>query len=354
MRRWLALLALLLAAAAPAPAPVAWPAVRPGVPLVFPRDHGAHPDFRAEWWYATGWLKTAAGQDLGFQVTFFRVRPGLGEDNPSAFAPRQILFAHAALSDPATGRLRHGQRIARAGFGLASATTGDAALVIDDWRLQRRGDGSWTTHAGTGDFGLDLVMTPRQPLLVQGEGGYSRKGPDPASASHYYSIPQLAVRGHVTRNGRREAVAGTAWLDREWSSALLDARATGWDWLGLNMDDGGALTIFQVRDKTGGAQWAGGSYRSAAGVRTVLAPADVRFLPGTRWRSPRSGAAWPVAPVVMVRLPGGWRRLPVTPLFPDQELDSRPAGPLYWEGAVRVPGGRGYLELTGYGERLRM
>lgn len=350
MRRAVALLALLLAAAAP----LSWPQVRPGVPLAFPRDHGAHPDFRTEWWYATGWLKTAAGQDLGFQVTFFRVRPGLGEDNPSAFAPRQILFAHAALSDPATGRLRHGQRIARAGFGLASAATGDAALVIDDWRLQRRPDGAWTSRAATGDFALDLAMAPRQPLLVQGDGGYSRKGPDQASASHYYSIPQLRVSGHIVRNGRREPVTGTAWLDREWSSALLDARATGWDWLGLNMDDGGALTLFQVRDRTGAAQWAGGSYRSAAGVRTVLAPVDVRFLPGRSWRSRRSGAVWPVAPVLMVRLPGGWRRLPVTPLFPDQELDSRPAGPLYWEGAVRVPGGRGYLELTGYGERLRM
>jgi predicted secreted hydrolase len=353
VRRFAVLWALLLAAAAPAPA-VRWPQVRPGVPLAFPRDHGAHPGFRTEWWYATGWLKTAAGQDLGFQVTFFRVRPGLGEDNPSAFAPRQILFAHAALSDPAAGRLRHGQRIARAGFGLAAAAVGDAALVIDDWRLQRRADGAWTTRAGAGEFDLDLIMTPRQPLLVQGDGGYSRKGPDPASASHYYSIPQLRVSGHIVRDGRREAVTGIAWLDREWSSALLDARATGWDWLGLNMDDGGALTLFQVRGPAGRPVWAGGSFRSAAGVRTVLAPADVRFLPGRSWRSRRSGTLWPVAPVLMVRLPGGWRRLPVTPLFPDQELDSRPAGPLYWEGAVRVPGGRGYLELTGYGERLRM
>ncbi|KPF65770.1 hydrolase, partial [alpha proteobacterium AAP81b] len=235
MRRLLALLALVAVAAVP------YPVVRPGVALSFPRDHGAHPDFRTEWWYATGWLTAASGKRLGFQVTFFRVRPGLGEDNPSAFAPRQIVFAHAALSDPALGRLRHGQKLARAGFGLASAATGDAALAIDDWRMARRRDGVWTARATASDFTLDLALTPTQPLLPQGQAGYSRKGADPASASYYYSIPHLRVAGAVTIDGKREAVTGTAWLDREWSSALLDARATGWDWLGLNMDDGAAL-----------------------------------------------------------------------------------------------------------------
>jgi predicted secreted hydrolase len=44
----------------------------------------------------------------------------------------------------------------------------------------------------------------------------------------------------------------------------------------------------------------------------------------------------------------------------DQELDARATtGTLYWEGAVRVAGsdgtkGRGYLELTGYAERVPM
>lgn len=351
MKRLLALLALVALAAAP----VRYAPVRPGVALAFPRDHGAHPEFRTEWWYATGWLTTAAGRKLGFQITFFRVRSGLGEDNPSAFAPRQIVFAHAALSDPAVGRLRHGQRIARTGFGLAEAAVGDAALVIDDWRMARRTDGVWTARAEAADFALDLALAPTQPLLLQGQGGYSRKGPDPASASHYYTIPHLRVAGRVRSGDRTETVTGTAWLDREWSSALLDARASGWDWLGLNMDDGAALTLFRVRGKGRAPVWAGGSWRSPAGTVTVLQPGDVRFLPGRAWRSPRTGTLWPVAPVVEVRLPTGWRRLAVNPLMPDQELDSRAGGgPVYWEGAVTVPGGRGYLELTGYAGALKL
>jgi predicted secreted hydrolase len=129
----------------------------------------------------------------------------------------------------------------------------------------------------------------------------------------------------------------------------------GWDWLGLNLADGGALTLFRVRDAQGGNVWAGGSHRSAKGVVRVLAPGDVRWAGGGWWRSPRSGTRWPVRPQVAWRGPAGWVAVPVQPLMPDQELDSRAGGgPLYWEGAVTVPGGRGYLEMTGYGEAIKL
>ncbi len=349
MRRFLALLLLFAVAAVP------YPIVKPGTVLHFPADHGAHPDYRTEWWYVTGWLKTAKGSDLGFQITFFRIRPAPGDANPSAFAPRQIIFAHAALADPALGRLRHGQHIARAGFGLAGAAAGDTAVNVDDWHMERRPDGHFDAHVAGPDFALDLALTPTQAVLLQGDAGYSRKGPAPAEASHYYSLPHVQVTGTVRRGNASEPVIGTAWIDREWSSTLLNPRAVGWDWLGLNLDDGGALTLFQVRDAQGRAVWAGGSLRRADGRQTVLAPGDVQFEPGRPWQSPRTGTRYPVAPAVRVRLDGRVQRWPVTPLFDDQELDSRRGGgPVYWEGAVRVPGGRGYLEMTGYQTALKM
>ncbi|HVI33592.1 carotenoid 1,2-hydratase [Phenylobacterium sp.] len=346
----LMLAAALLAAAAPGgPVLPTYAPVRADRPLVFPRDHGAHPEFRTEWWYVTGWLETPDGRDLGFQVTFFRSRLPVDQRNPSAFAPKQILFAHAALSDPRLGRLLHEGRIARQGLGLAQAAVGDADVTLLDWRLARGRDDRFTARAGGKDFALDLAFVPTQPVLLQGQAGFSRKGPRPGQASYYYSQPQLSVSGSIVHGGRRVRVTGRAWLDHEWSSTLLDPRAVGWDWVGLNLEDGGALTAFQVRDRAGRALWAGGSLRSGDGTLTRLGPEDVRFRAERLWRSPATGGRYPVQQEVAVTTRAGVRRFRLTPLFDNQELDSRrTGGPVYWEGAVSTVGGRGYLELTGY------
>ncbi|HYE44564.1 MAG TPA: carotenoid 1,2-hydratase [Caulobacter sp.] len=355
MRR---LLALLLAVAAFAAADTArvspvYAPVTPGTAIAFPADHGAHPDFRTEWWYVTGWLDTPAGPQ-GFQVTFFRTRPDVDQANPSAFAAKQVLFAHAALSDPKVGALLHDQRIARAGFGLAEASAADGDLVLDDWSLKRGADDRWRARIPARHFALDLSFTPTQPPLLQGQGGYSRKGPLPSEASHYYSLPQLAVTGAITRDGRRIPVAGRAWLDREWSSTLLNPAAVGWDWAGLNLADGSALTAFQVRDASGKALWTGGSHRTRDGQLTIFRPGQLSFTPVRHWRSPRTKALYPVEQRLTASLPTGTRTFTLKPLFDDQELDSRPGGPVYWEGAVSGDGARGYLELTGYFEKLAL
>jgi predicted secreted hydrolase len=354
MRRLLTLLAMALLIGAALPGP-RFAEVKPGVALAFPRDHGAHPDYRTEWWYLTGWLDGPGGTHKGFQITFFRTATGLGAGSRSPFAPRQILFAHAALSDPAIGHLLHGERIAREGLGIATASRSDTDVAIDDWRLRRLPDGRFVAHVAGDGFALDLAFRPTQPVLAEGDHGYSRKGPDPRSASRYYSLPHLAVSGTVARNGRAEPVSGTAWLDREWSSSYLPPGAIGWDWAGLNLSDGGALMAFRIRRADGTALWAGGTWREADGELTVLGPHDVVVQARHRWRSPRTGALYPVDPVLHIRLPGGIRTLPLQPLFPDQELDGRAAGsPVYWEGAVTTSGGRGYLELTGYAGDLHL
>jgi predicted secreted hydrolase len=356
MRGLFALLLVLFAQAAlaaDAELPV-YKEVTPGAVPAFPRDHGAHPEFRTEWWYITGLLDDG-GKPLGFQVTFFRTRPAVDQRNPSAFAPKQILFAHAALSDARVGHLLHDQRVAREGFGLAQASTTDTDVVLDDWTLKRGADGHFRSHVAGRDFALDLDFAPTQAVMLQGENGYSRKGPLPSEASYYYSLPQLAVSGTVTRNGKAMNVTGKAWLDREWSSSYLDPQAVGWDWVGLNLDDGAALMAFQIRGKDGKAFWAGGSFRGADGAVQRFAPDDVRFTSERVWHSPRTNTDYPVARVLSVRLADGEKQFRLTPLFDDQELDSRGAGgPVYWEGAVRFSGGSGYLELTGYFQALKL
>ncbi|HEX4943449.1 MAG TPA: carotenoid 1,2-hydratase [Usitatibacteraceae bacterium] len=350
MRKPLSFLALLAIAAAALAADYA--PVRPGLELAFPADFGAHPEHRIEWWYATGQLDTARGP-IGFQVTFFRLRNKEADANPSRFAPRQLLFAHAALADPAHGRLRHDQRIARAFPGIAEARPGDTHVFIDDWSFKRV-DGRYLARIPGEGFALDLVLAPTQPLLPQGEAGYSRKGPSPAQASGYYSEPQLAVTGTVKIDGRAIDAKGVAWLDHEWSSEILAGNAVGWDWVGLNLEGGGALMAFRLRDKAGGTVWAGGTLRADGKVR-AFSDDEVGFTPRRTWRSPRTGVTWPVQMDFEV----AGQLWSLAPLMDDQEMDARGStGTLYWEGAVTATGpngakGRGYLELTGYSERLR-
>jgi len=315
---------------------IAFPLVTPGRILQFPADHGAHPDYRQEWWYVTGWLKTSKGEDLGFQITFFRARPDIETANPSRFTPRQILLAHAAVSDPKHGRLRHDERAARTALDLAGSREGTTNVWVDDWVFSLDKD-SYQARIRARDFSLELQFEAKNKPLLQGEAGFSRKGNGPGEASYYYSRPQLSVSGAA--NGAK--VTGTAWLDHEWSSQYMAAGAAGWDWCGINLDDGSALMAFRMRGKDGG---------------TVYAPPSTSFKVLRTWKSPRTGAEYPVE--VMVR--SGETELRLQPLMDDQELDARAStGTIYCEGAVRAfrgntSVGRGYLELTGYWKPMKL
>ncbi|MFY9315749.1 MAG: lipocalin-like domain-containing protein [Burkholderiales bacterium] len=315
---------------------LAYPLVLPETRLEFPRDHGAHPAYRQEWWYVTGWLKTDKAEDQGFQITFFRARPDIDTPNPSAFTPRQIVLAHAALADPKHGRLRHDERAARTALDLAGSKEGSTEVWVDDWKLELGADG-YRARILAREFSLELQFRAVKPIVLQGASGFSRKGNRPEEASYYYSRPHLAVGGSV--NGR--PVTGTAWLDHEWSSQYMASDASGWDWCGLNLDDGSSLMAFRMRGKDGGV---------------AFAPEGVAFEPLRVWKSPRTGASYPVEMLVTSK----GDKLRLQPLMDDQELDARAStGTVYWEGAVRAlrdgrEAGRGYLELTGYWRPMKL
>ena len=346
--------AIALAAFAVIAHAAAFDPVLPGHAIEFPRDAGSHPGHRIEWWYVTGQLDTKRGP-MGFQVTFFRVANPDAKSNPSRFSPRQLIFAHAALSDPSKAAILHDQRSARELDGLVEASSANTDVRIDDWSLHRDVHG-YRTHIQAETFALDLDLVPTQPVLLQGDRGFSRKGPTDAQASYYYSEPQLAVNGRVVSDKESFDASGTAWLDHEWSSEMLPSDALGWDWLGANLDGGGALMAFRIRSRTGSTLWASATLRLPGAEPVLSSPHDIRFRSRRTWISPRTGVSYPIA--MDVEIDGRLWRL--DPLMDDQELDARAStGTLYWEGAVRVEGpdgakGRGYLELTGYGERLRL
>jgi len=345
---------------APGAVPVPTPAVH------WPADAGSHPASRIEWWYLTGALDTATRTPaFGFQVTFFRVATGLAGAEASRFQASQLVFAHAAVTDLAARRLRHDQRIARAGFGIADAAVGNTELVLRDWTLVRDAKASAAAGASryatvaastTAGFRIALVLTASEPPLLQGRDGLSQKGPRPEQSSHYYSEPQLVARGSLGLDGAAPSpVSGRAWLDHEWSDSLLDPQAVGWDWIGMNLDDGSALTAFRLRRADGSTLWAGGSFRARGSDARNFASGEVSFAPGRRWTSPASKASYPVEWTVAT--PAG--RFAAQALLDDQELDAlASSGAVYWEGLSQLldAGGRrvglGYLEMTGYAGRL--
>lgn len=359
----------------------AYPDVVRGQPLEFPRDHGAHEAYRTEWWYATGWLRRTAGphrgEPAGVQITFFRTRTRHDTANPSRFAPLQLLFAHVALALPERASLLHAQRAAREGLGLAQASRADTDVAIGDWSFARGNDDVYRTRIADASLAIALSFQARAAPVPQGDAGFSRKGPRETQASWYYSRPQLELRGTIGDGRRDDPVEGVAWLDHEWSSEILDPSADGWDWVGLNFDDGSALMAFRIRARAGGTLWsdakridAGRTGAPAGGTppgtparpephagagKSAPAKPRVRFEPLRHWTSPRTGVRYPVE----MRLSVDERSYTLEPLFDDQELDTRVStGVIYWEGAVRVlenggQVGRGYLELTGYEARVR-
>jgi predicted secreted hydrolase len=346
-------------------------------PLVFPRDFGAHPDTRLEWWYLTGFLDARGAQDgaasgdrapaspasvaagsVGIQITFFRMATGLAAGNPSAFAARQLVLGHAAIADPRRGALLHEERLARTGFGVAEAASGDTRVGVDGWRLERDpASGRYAGRIAGNSFALTFSARPTQSLLLQGDNGYSRKGRNGAghaAASSYYTEPQLRLRAELTLDGRTEQRQGTGWLDHEWSSTLLPPQAAGWDWGGYNLADGSSLTVFRIRALA--RELGGETLHSYAALRSpgkppeIFGPSDIGFTPLQYWTSPRTRARYPVGQRIHV----GGRTFETRPWMPDQEFDARASsGVAYWEGASTLleggrPVGRGYLELTGY------
>jgi len=335
-----------------ADAPEAFERVTGPAPIEFPQDHAAHPGYRNEWWYFTGNLADADGRGYGFQFTLFRF--GLAETlGPGTdFATDAAWMAHLAVSDLEAGRFHAAERFARGAQSLAGADT--ERWWLRDWQVLRGAEG-WRLHADAGDFAIELVLDPEKPVVLQGERGYSRKGPDPGNASRYYSLTRLAARGALFVGGQTRSVAGSAWLDREWGSSQLGDGIAGWDWFALQLDDGRDLMLYRLRTDDGRAsRWSAGALVAADGDYTILDAADFTLTPARWWRD-ADGTRWPVGWAVDVPAAGLTAR--VEAVFDAQRWD---ASVRYWEGAVDVRAaadgariGRGYLELSGYGTEVR-
>ncbi len=334
-------------------------------PFVWPADHGPHPAFKTEWWYATGNLRATdgTGRRFGYQFTIFRsaLAPDTGvAPRASGWAARQLYLAHVALSDLSGGEFYAAERFARGAAGLAGAQADPLRVWLGPNSLTR-GEGQALggapplTIRAVGERGVAyaLDLRPEKPPVLQGERGLSRKGPEPGNASFYYSLTRLATTGTVTVGGETIPVEGLSWLDREWSTSALGKAQVGWDWFALHLEDGRDLMLYRLRRRDGTADpLSRATLVAPDGSSRSLDATEFSAEPAGTWRSPRGGsypARW------RIRIPSERLDLTVVPLLADQELNVTIR---YWEGAVGVEGtgggrpvsGHGYLEMTGYAE----
>lgn len=320
----------------------------------FPEDHGAHEEFRNEWWYFTGNLMDENGRPFGYQLTLFRfaLLPRPEPPLASRWQTRQAYLGHFAVTDIEAEGFHVAERYVRGAVGLAGTRSAPLAIWVDDWRIESSApDMAWQLRATGDTASIDLELVPEKPVILNGVGGLSQKSAAPGNASYYYSMPRLRTRGRVSIDGESYAVDGLSWLDREWGSSALSRDQQGWDWFALQLSDGSELMLYNLRRTDGSRDsHSAGTVIGNDGAATHLTAADFDIRVDDHWRSP-GGVQYPSTWTVVV--PGLNLELEVLPAMANQELVTTVR---YWEGAVSVSGqsagssvtGRGYVELTGY------
>ena len=335
----------------------------PGYDFEFPRDHGAHEDYRTEWWYYTGHLTTASGRRFGFELTFFRVGVVPQDELPavSRWDLHDLALAHFALTDIDGKRFRYHEKTNRASPFTAAAATGFLDVFNEGWKAATTADGSWRLLASEAGDAIDLTLRSRKAPVVHGENGVSIKAPAAGYASHYYSMTRLLVSGSVTANGKLERCNGMAWMDHEFGSSALRENQQGWDWFSVQLDNDTELMLYQIRRIDGSPDFtSSGSLVTSDGQVIHIRYDQMKITPVRRWRSRLNGATYPMG--WRIAVPSLRLNLSIEPYLEDQELVTGASTQVtYWEGAVRASGslennaveGKGYVEMTGYDRAFR-
>lgn len=337
-----------------------WRLSLPGWNHSFPKDHGSHPDFKTEWWYFTGNLRDGAGNEFGYQLTFFRqgvLDPSRSVPEGSRFVQRDMKFAHFAVSSISEKKFHHFQKVSRGAFGEAGFDKGTTIAWIDDWSCERTGLHSFQLKASGEDVSIDLHVASNTAPVLHGENGLSRKSAGEGRASHYYSLTRMETTGTVTLGDTTGTVRGLTWFDHEWATNQLDSHQEGWDWFSMQCDDGSDLMLFQIRTADGGRDpFSSGTWIDASGNQRHIREDEFVLEPVEWWSSPKTKAKYPVA--WRIRIIPLDLELRATARFPSQELAIDPVS--YWEGAISATGtlagrpltAKGYLEMTGYAGRI--
>ncbi len=328
-------------------------------PFTFPEDFGPHPDFQTEWWYYTGNLDSADSRHFGYQLTFFRraLQPSdRRTPRPSDWTADQVYMAHFAITDVSQKEHHSFERLTRGSAGLSGAQAKPFQVWLEDWSVTEQAPNTYLLKAAQGSLALDLTLVDLKGPILQGQDGFSRKGPDPGNASYYYSLTRLQSSGSVVIDDKQVKVTGTSWMDHEFSTSALNSDQIGWDWFSIQLDNDDELMFFQIRRLDGSIDpFSSGKVIYADGSTYPLQKEDIKITVEDTWRSPRSGILYPAH--WKVDLPLENLTLELIPYMNDQEMN---VSYIYWEGAVQVRAslnrqkitGNGYVEMTGYNQPI--
>lgn len=324
----------------------------------FPEDFGPHNDYQTEWWYYTGNLESEEGRPFGFQLTFFRqALMSNPEITASHMRSNQIYSAHFTVSDLRAHQFYPFERFSRGAIDLAGAESTPFHVWLQDWSATELEPGKVRLQAKATNAILDLVVTQTLPPILHGNQGLSVKGYEPGNASYYYSLVQQPTTGTLTLNEKTYTVNGLTWKDHEYSTSALTPGTVGWDWFSMQFDNGSALMLYLLRREDGTLEsTSAGTFIAADQTTQSLSGQDWTVNVLDTWKSTKSKAVYPSK--WRIEIPKLNLTVQGKSMLADQELNTSTA--TYWEGAVAFEGslneqplrGKGYVELTGYADRL--
>jgi predicted secreted hydrolase len=326
----------------------------------FPRDHGAHPEYKTEWWYFTGNLASEDGRRFGYQFTLFRQGLRPGERSPSRWSVRDVYFGHFAITDVNQRRFFHEEKIDRGALGTSRYSEAKMDLELDGWTITQVGEASFQIQAETKAIGINLLVEATKPMVLHGKKGLSQKGLEIGNASHYYAFTRMHSNGTLRVGQETIPVTGSSWFDHEFSTSVLDANQIGWDWFSLQLSNGEEIMVYQLRQTDGSKDpLSKGSWIERSGLHHHLAADAFMIQPQGTWKSPVSGGTYPSGWTISI--PSRKTELRVIPQLENQELNLTGLADFhYWEGTCRIEGtingepvtGFAYVELTGYAKPL--
>lgn len=346
----------------------------------------AHKDAAMEWWFFQGWFQGASTELCHFMVAFFQQREeAASAERPAGHTmllshlnPETSDHAYRSQISPGVSDLffRYREEIKVADFdnGMIDdlmdeirtygppqpIVENDAPVISAPDRLEvtwadmviQQIEGHFLLHydAPDGQQPCRFVLSPRSKRIFHElEAG-------PGRTMAYASIPRMTLDGTVAGT----PVVGEAWFDHQWGDYAWFAadgrrrQVLGWDWFGINLDDGTDLLLLTHRDAQD---------QRILNQNAICVFSDGRSRqlsafnanPFYHWESPATLSKYPIG--WRIELPELDTFLTVTPLADDQELALFGVMRSVWEGACTVRGtrqgrrvaGRARLELHGYG-----